>query len=116
MACSWHVGLRVEGLTEASLTSDVFAACLFQHSWRGLAGLSPSAFSEGARKLPKMLASAYCESLEPGAGLESHAGWSGWTGPPTIGQGGGGGGVASQEGGQRGVEGLNPKPYLNFKP
>ena len=23
----------------------MFVACLFQHSWRGLAGLSPSAFS-----------------------------------------------------------------------
>ena len=40
------VGFRVEGVTEASLTSDVFAACLFQHSWRGLAGLS-----EGVQKL-----------------------------------------------------------------
>ena len=41
------MGFRVEGVTEASLTSDVFVACLFRHSWRGLAGLSPSAFSEG---------------------------------------------------------------------
>ena len=43
------MGFRVEGVTEASLSSDVFVACLFQHSWRGLAGLSPSAFSEGVR-------------------------------------------------------------------
>ena len=45
------MGLRVEGVTEASLTSGVFVACLFQHSCRGLAGLRPSAFSEGDRKL-----------------------------------------------------------------
>ena len=36
---------------EASLTSDVFVACLFQHSCRGLTGLSPSASSQGVRKL-----------------------------------------------------------------
>ena len=30
---------RVEGGTEASLTSDVFVACLFQHSWRKFASL-----------------------------------------------------------------------------
>ena len=41
------MGFRVEGVTEASLTSDVFVACLFQHSRRGLAGLSPSAGGEG---------------------------------------------------------------------
>ena len=45
------MGFRVEGVTEASLTSDLFVACLFQLSWRGLAGLSPLAFSEGVRKL-----------------------------------------------------------------
>ena len=32
-------GVRVEGVTEASLTSDVLVACLFQHSCKGLAGL-----------------------------------------------------------------------------
>ena len=41
MVCSSHVGFRVEGVTEASLTSDVFVACLF----------SPSASSEAVRKL-----------------------------------------------------------------
>ena len=40
------MGFRVEGVTEASLTSDVFVACLFQHPWKGLVGRSPSAFSE----------------------------------------------------------------------
>ena len=46
MVCSSHVVFRVEGITEASLTSDVFVACLFQHSCKGLAGNS-----EGVRKL-----------------------------------------------------------------
>ena len=31
-----------------------------------------------------MLAAANCESLEPGARLEFHVGWSGWTRPPTT--------------------------------
>ena len=103
------MGFRVEGVTEASLTSDVCVACLFQHSWRVLAGLSPLAFSEGVRKLQdrnqgrggggergrrevkgqKMLAAAYCGSLKCGARPEFHAGWSGWTRPPTMGGGGG---------------------------
>ena len=42
---------------ETSLTSDVFVACLFQHSWRGLAGLSPSAHSEGVRKFSESCSS-----------------------------------------------------------
>ena len=47
------MGFRVAGVTEASLTSDVFVTCLLQHSWRGLAGLrlSPSTLSEGVHKL-----------------------------------------------------------------
>ena len=69
------MGFRVEEVTEASLTSDVFVVCLFQHSCRGLAGLSPSAFSEG---------------------------WSGWT-RPTMGEGGWG--SPGRGGLQRGVEG-----------
>ena len=32
------MGFRVVGVMEASLTSDVFVACLFQHSWRGSGG------------------------------------------------------------------------------
>ena len=35
-----------------------------------------------------MSAAAYCQSLEPGARLEFHVGWSGWTRPPAIGGGG----------------------------
>ena len=48
------MGFGVEGVTEASLASDVFVACLFQQSWRGFAGLNPLAFNEvneGVRKL-----------------------------------------------------------------
>ena len=40
-------GVRVEGVAQ----SDVFVACLFQYSCRGLAGLSPATSSEGVRKL-----------------------------------------------------------------
>ena len=36
MAGSWHAGLMVEGVTEASLTSDVFVACLCIHRGGGL--------------------------------------------------------------------------------
>ena len=44
------VRFRVERVTDASLTSDMF----FQHSWRGLDGLSPSAFSEGSQALQNL--------------------------------------------------------------
>ena len=40
-----------------------------------------------------MRPAAYCQSFEPWARLKFHAGWSGWTRPPTM-AGGGGGGVA----------------------
>ena len=33
---------------------------------------------------------AYRQSLEPWARLKFHAGWSGWTRPPTMARGGGG--------------------------
>ena len=36
----------------------------------------------------KMLGAVYCQSLAPGARLEFHVGWSGWTRPPTTGGGG----------------------------
>ena len=84
-------GVRVEGVTgQASLV-----ACLFQHSCR-LAGLGPSAFSEGGRKF-----------REPhGGGREGRGGGGG-------GEGGGGGGGGEEEGGvagggglERGVEGV----------
>ena len=70
----------------------MFFACLFQHSWRGLAELSPSAFSEGGRNA----------TVEPVSKLEFHVGWPGWTRPPTT----GGGRVGRQRGGlQRGSRG-----------
>ena len=48
---------------------------------------------------------AYCQSLEPWARLKFHAGWSGWTRPPTM--AGGGGGVGQAEAClQGGVEGV----------
>ena len=56
------MGFRVEGVTEASLASDKFVACLFQHSWRGLAVLSPSAYSEGVRKLREPYSRPDCVS------------------------------------------------------
>ena len=77
------MGFKVEGVTEANLTSDsLLHACCSIHGggWLGL--------SIG----PLMLAAAYCGSFKPGAKLEFHAGWSGWTRPPTIGGEGGRGG------------------------
>ena len=59
------MGFRVEGVTEASLTSDVFVACLFQDSWRVLAGLVPSALSEAVCKLRE----AQKKNQPQGAGL-----------------------------------------------
>ena len=100
MACSWHVWIRVEGVTEASLTSDVIVACLFLHSWRGLAGLTPSAFSEGARKFggaaeppheaglrSRQASEAVSAQVQFDATsrLEFHVRWSGWTRPPKKG-------------------------------
>ena len=38
----------------------------------------------------KMRPAAYYQSLEPWARLKFHAGWSGWTRPPTMAGGGGG--------------------------
>ena len=52
------MGFRVEGVTEVSLTSDVFAACLFQHSWRG------GAKGRGGGNKKEVLEEK--ESLEPG--------------------------------------------------
>ena len=39
------MGFRVEGVLQASLTSDMLVARRFQHSWRGLARLSHAATS-----------------------------------------------------------------------
>ena len=45
----------------------------------------------------KMRPAAYCQILEPWAKLKFHAGWSGWTRPPTMAGGGGGVGVAGKD-------------------
>ena len=81
-------GVYGRGSNEASLTSDVFVACLFQPSWRGLAGLSPSASSGGGGGAIKR--SFGRKMLAAGARLEFHVGWSGWTRLPATGGGGGG--------------------------
>ena len=68
---------------------------------RGLQGLQgPSGASLTTKNpaktpcLTKNALAAYRQSLEPWARLKFHAGWSGWTRPPTIeGEGGGGGGA-----------------------
>ena len=75
-------GFRVEGVTEASLTSD----CLHVAAL-GLAGLSPSALSEGVRKLRA------------------------WRGAE-VGQGGGGGEGGEGEWGDSG----SPEPCIPHKP
>ena len=56
----------------------MFAACRFQHSWRGLAGLNPLAFSEAVRKLREQLAANLRGEGEGGEGDR----------PPTMGGGG----------------------------
>ena len=57
------MGFRVEGVTEASLTSEcLLHACSSIHGGQALRAVEPaSAFQT------KMFAAAYCESLEPGA-------------------------------------------------
>ena len=52
----------------------------------------------------KMRPAAYSQSPEPWARLKFHAGWSGWTRPPTMAGGGGGGQAEASL--QRGVEGF----------
>ena len=49
---------------------------------------------------------AYCQSLEPWARLKFHAGWSGWTRPPTMAGGGVWGGGWLEVCVQWGVEGV----------
>ena len=52
----------------------------------------------------KMRPAAYSQSPEPWARLKFHAGWSGWTRPPTMAGGGGGGQAeACLQGGVEGV-------------
>ena len=69
---------------------------------RGLQGPpGASGASFGASQNPKTFQNvvlnekaAYSQSPEPLARLKFHAGWSGWTRPPTMAGGGGGGGQA----------------------
>ena len=90
------MGFRVEGVTEASLTSDVSVACLFQHSRRGLAGLSPSAFSEGVCKLWEPLSRPQGSCKSPSA-IRSYSPDPEFFLPRKLG-GGGGRGVKVGEG------------------
>ena len=80
------MGIRVEGVTEASLTSDVFVACLFQFSCRGLAGLRGC-----------VPGSENCGGGDGGGG--------GGEGHPTVGTGGGGGSPRMVRSGKGRVEG-----------
>ena len=82
------MGFRVEGVRrQASLQ----VACLFQNSWRGLAGLSPSAFSEGDRQLTATTNRAVFQHINKKA-VQKHVG-EGWGGREGGGEGGKGGGV-----------------------
>ena len=56
---------------------------------RGVQG--PSGGPGTSRGRTKNAPAAYRQSLEPWARLKFHAGWSGWTRPPTMAGGGGGG-------------------------
>ena len=67
----------------------MFVACLFQNSWRGLAGLSPSAFSEGVRKLTASTNRAVFQHINKKA-VQKHVG-EGWGGSEGWGEGGEGG-------------------------
>ena len=66
------------------------------HSRRlqGLQGPPGPAGASGASSCfeRKMRPAAYSQSPEPWARLKFHAGWSGWTRPPTMAGGGGEGG------------------------
>ena len=52
-----------------------------------LSALCSVQFREPTALRRKHACAAYCESLEPGARLEFHVGWSSWTRPPFIGGG-----------------------------
>ena len=79
------MGFRVEGVTEASLTSDMFVACLFQHSCRGGGGGGGGGRGMGGRSGDKK------RVLDEECSIPRTAevGWSGWTRPLTMGGGGG---------------------------
>ena len=78
-----------------------------RRSWFGFTGAAgasgPSRASRGLQGPPgrevrasktverKLRRAAYCQSLEPWVRLKFHAGWSGWTRPPTMAGGVGGG-------------------------
>ena len=88
-----HIIIRVcRGYSASSMHVGGFQA-VAGHSRRlqGLQGL-PGASRARKGHERKMRPAAYSQSPEPWAGLKFHAGWSGWTRPPTM--AGGGGGVA----------------------
>ena len=70
---------------------------------RGLQALQGACGALKSPKKRKMHPAAYCQSLEPWARLKFHAGWSGWTRPPTMAGKGGGSAQVSAKGIVEGV-------------
>ena len=70
--------------------------------------------SRGGRGAREMLAAEYCDSFKPRPKLKSHAGWSGWTRPPTM-EGVGRGVATSEQVCKRAgwfLEGSEPRGWL----
>ena len=85
------MGLRVEGVTEASLTSDclLHACCSIHGGGRGgggMGGRGKKSLKRGFGRKMFLRCTATASNLGPKP--EFHVGWSGWTNPPTLQRGG----------------------------